>query len=41
VVAAHWPEQIDPVDLGRETLGSAVIAARDALLDNLNLAELA
>ncbi|MFM6831004.1 MAG: N-succinylarginine dihydrolase [Novosphingobium sp.] len=41
VVAANWPEQIDPVDLGRETLGASVIAARNALLTGLDLAELA
>ncbi|MES2302807.1 MAG: N-succinylarginine dihydrolase [Pseudomonadota bacterium] len=41
VVAANWPEQIDPVDLRRETLGASVIAARNALLTGLDLAELA
>lgn len=41
VVAAHWPEQIDPVDLGHETLAASVIAARNALLADLDLAELA
>ncbi|MDT0507221.1 N-succinylarginine dihydrolase [Novosphingobium sp. MMS21-SN21R] len=41
VVAANWPEQIDPVDLGHETLAASVIAARNALLADLDLAELA
>lgn len=41
VVCANWPEQIDPVDLGRETLRASVIAARNALLADLDLAELA
>jgi succinylarginine dihydrolase len=40
VVAAHWPEQIDPVDLGRESLARSVIAARAALLEMLQLPEL-
>ena len=41
VVAVHWPEQIDPADLGRESLAQAVISARSALLDALSLPELA
>lgn len=41
VVAAHWIEQIDPIDLGRETLARSVIAARAALLEMLQLPELA
>lgn len=41
VVAAHWPEQIDPADLGRESLARSVIAARAALLEALALPELA
>jgi succinylarginine dihydrolase len=40
VIAAHWPEQIDPSDLGAESLAASVIAARLALLDALNLAQL-
>lgn len=40
VVATHWPEQIDPADLGRESLASSVIAARKAVLDLLDLGEL-
>lgn len=40
IVAGHWPEQIDPVDLGRESLAQAVISARSALLDALELREL-
>ena len=41
VVAAHWPEQIDPADLGQKSLADKVIAARMALLDALSLSELA
>lgn len=41
VVAAHWPEQIDPVDLGGQSLAKAVVLARVALLEALNLGELA
>ncbi len=41
VVAAHWPEQIDPADIGRESLAQSVIAARGALLEMLGLSELA
>ena len=40
VVARHWPEQIDPGDLGNPALASKVIAARAALLQHLDLAEL-
>jgi succinylarginine dihydrolase len=39
-IAAHWPEQIDPADLGSETLAASVISARLALLEALNLAQL-
>ncbi|CAH0497532.1 N-succinylarginine dihydrolase [Novosphingobium sp. CECT 9465] len=41
VVAAHWPEQIDPADLGRDSLAQTVTSARAALLDALDLGELA
>ncbi|EGD59584.1 succinylarginine dihydrolase [Novosphingobium nitrogenifigens DSM 19370] len=40
VVARTWPEQIDPLDLGSESLGQSVIAARRALLDEAGLNEL-
>ena len=40
IVAAHWPEQIDPADLGRDSLADQVIAARAALLEALGLSEL-
>lgn len=40
VIAAHWPEQIDPLDLGSEILAESVIAARLALLAALGLPEL-
>jgi len=41
IVAANWPAQIDPGDLGDETLAGEVTAARSALLGALDLAELA
>jgi succinylarginine dihydrolase len=40
VIAAHWPEQIDPIDLASENLAETVIAARRALLEALGLEEL-
>ena len=40
VIARHWPEQIDPADLTSDTLAASVIAARLALLDALDLAQL-
>ncbi|MGI9376387.1 MAG: N-succinylarginine dihydrolase [Tsuneonella suprasediminis] len=39
-IAAHWPEQIDPADVGSESLAQDVIAARLSLLETLGLAEL-
>jgi succinylarginine dihydrolase len=39
-ITAHWPEQIDPRDLGSQILADSVIAARLALLDALGLTEL-
>lgn len=41
LIAKAWPEQIDPADLGSDSLASSVIAARAALLDALGLSELA
>lgn len=41
VIAAHWPESIAPTEIGSEALAQRVIAARRALLDELELAELA
>jgi succinylarginine dihydrolase len=41
VIERTWPEQIDPADLGRESLSETVIAARAALLAAVNLNELA
>lgn len=41
LIARAWPEQIDPTDLGRDSLASSVIAARAALLEALGLSELA
>jgi len=40
VIAAHWPEQIDPADLASENLAASVISARLALLGALDLAQL-
>ncbi len=37
VIAQTWPEQIDPADLGSESLARSVIAARNALLDAIDL----
>lgn len=41
VVAAHWPETIRPDQLGDPTLAEQVVAARLALLDAVELGELA
>lgn len=41
VIAANWPEQIDPADLGSESLAQSVVTARKALLDALEISELA
>jgi succinylarginine dihydrolase len=41
VVAKHWPEQIDVGDLGSEGLAETIVAARRALLEALDLIELA
>jgi succinylarginine dihydrolase len=40
VVGKHWPEQIDPRDLGSESLARTVTAARNALLARLDLEQL-
>ncbi len=40
VIAANWPEQIDPADLGSEALKNSVRSARYALLEALDLTEL-
>ena len=37
----HWPEQIDPGDLGSSILAESVTRARAALLEALGLNELA
>ncbi|QKG70342.1 N-succinylarginine dihydrolase [Erythrobacter mangrovi] len=41
VIAEMWPEQIDPVDIGSESLAKTVIEAREALLTVLSLDVLA
>ena len=39
-IAATWPEQIDPADLGNQALAADVRTARLSLLETLGLAEL-
>ncbi len=39
-IAAHWPEQIDPADIGNAALARDVRAARASLLETLDLSEL-
>lgn len=41
VIAAHWPESIAPANVGSPALADRVIAARLALLEALDLTELA
>ena len=41
VILAHWPEQIAPDDLRSPALSSHIVTARRALLEALDLAELA
>jgi succinylarginine dihydrolase len=41
VVSSHWPERIEPGELGQGKLAQRVVAARNALLDALDLGELA
>jgi succinylarginine dihydrolase len=40
VIAQHWPEQIDPTDIGSDALARSVIGARDELLSALGISEL-
>ncbi len=40
-IAAHWPQQIDPSDIGNTALATQIRNARGALLDVLNLDALA
>ena len=40
IVSRYWPEQIDPADIGKPSLASAVVSARLALLETLGLQEL-
>lgn len=40
VIGAHWPEQIDPADLGGDALARSAILARGKLLDALDLSEI-
>jgi succinylarginine dihydrolase len=41
VVAEHWPESIAPADLGDPALAERIVAARAALLEAVDLVELA
>jgi succinylarginine dihydrolase len=41
VIASTWPEAIDPAELGSAMLAQQVVQAREALLQELNLVELA
>ena len=41
VVDRHWPEQIDPADLGDAGLADTVTQARGRLLEALDLGSLA
>lgn len=40
VISSHWPEQIDPSDLGSKALADSVRMARSKLLEALDLQEL-
>ena len=40
VIAGHWPEAIDPADIGKPAVAAQVVTARLALLDAVGLAEL-
>ena len=40
IVAQYWPEQIDPGEIGSPALARDIVAARAALLQQLDLAEL-
>jgi succinylarginine dihydrolase len=40
VVAQYWPEQIDPAQIGSDSLAQTVRTARAALLDAAGLGEL-
>ena len=41
VITEHWPESISPADLGSAALAAQVVSARTALLEALDLSELA
>lgn len=41
VIAAQWPEEIDPADIGKAALAQSVLSARAALLAALDLSEFA
>ncbi|HEX2793914.1 MAG TPA: N-succinylarginine dihydrolase, partial [Croceicoccus sp.] len=40
VVADHWPESIDPADIGSPQLADRIVSARNFMLECLNLKEL-
>ena len=37
IIGEHWPEQIDPADIGQESLAATVRTARGKLLESLDL----
>lgn len=41
IIAAYWPESVSPAEIGTEALAETVNAARRALLESLDLSELA
>lgn len=40
-IREHWPEQIDPSDIGSEALAKELLAARSTLVERLDLEQLA
>jgi succinylarginine dihydrolase len=40
VIAAEWPESIDPAEIGTDALRARVVSARLSLLQTLSLQEL-
>jgi succinylarginine dihydrolase len=41
IISTNWPEQVDPADLGSDSLLTSVVSARNSLLEALDLQELA
>ena len=40
IITRYWPQQIEPGEIGNAVLASDIVAARAALLEALDLAEL-